>query len=449
MITIPELEEKSKIKFTRYQIDFIENGSPRLVGLWSRKAGKTECIGAKIAMKLSGPAFPSRCDGIGVTSLDMKASREIISKVRQYLAEAGYVFERHLIAAINKGAHYASRTEIWIRNENGAYNKVCAYACGHDGQSIRPWSFIQLYRDEDVFSPEGLDAAADATLQKYGEQEIRTSMGGDPTGSFYDMVKEGKHDTGTFLSVVPYYQVPWLTKEKIERARRKLGKILFAQEYGCEFLADRLSVIAPQLISIAQDWSPDWAQLQRLPCYIGVDYARFGDDENCIAFCFYNAEENICHIRIKKITSTFRVSVINDMVISYANRFNAVKVVTDDTGIGGTATDYLVRALGPWRVTGVTNNRKVEDSEGRRRRYIKMDLYSHLISRLETRTIKLDPDRAIKYSLLSMKLKYTEGGETTIWGRDNHAAEAIVRAIHPLVDKRALSTDDLGVVFIP
>ena len=67
---------------------------------------------------------------------------------------------------------------------------------------------------------------------------------------------------------------------------------------------------------------------------------------------------------------------------------------------------------------------------------MKVDLHSNLLKLMETGGVIFDNDMNILRSLKSMKHRYTKRGDLTIFGRDSHIAEAMVRAAFPLLQNK-------------
>ena len=426
-----------------WQKEFIASTEPKIIMLVGRKGGKTEALAEKIVEDATSGKCPEESDGILILSRGQRQARELFTKVKAYLQLLGHEFYPHRETARKNNAVYASMTELEMPDGT----KVYALPCGFDGVTIRTYSFWKIYRDEDAYIPEAVDAAVSACLGVYGVQEIRASSAGLAEGSFFKIYKRAKA-YGFHVIERTTKQCGLVTDAFLVSERRRLGKLDFQREYENIF-ADILEGIYPrELYGPALKWDVPWAELaKRCMIFYGHDYARFGDDENCIATCFYDAETDHCYVRIEIITSKVRTThMVGRQKNLCEDNGNWRYIVTDSNGVGTGATDMLLDLYGSKRVIGISNQEKREDPILKKKNYVGSDLHMHLRRRLENGTITLDDDPAIIHSLRSMQPKYTQDGNMTVHGNDNHAAEAIVRALFPVIAQRARYTGPISVV---
>lgn len=427
MVTLDQLQERTHVPLLQWQREFIEAKERSLILCCGRKSGKTEAICHKLALVMLNENF-SHTDGICVISGDAKAGKEILLKIRSYLSLLGHKFHNDFSTAIKLNEHYATMTQLMFNIGNGKWNRLQSFAVGYDGTSIRPYSFYILVRDEDAFISDNVDPAASACLAVHGVQEIRASTPQGDSGSFY----QAWHSRDWRKWHIKTSEVPHVTKEFLTRERQRLGKDIFQQEYEALFLTGREGVFPKEFLAAAQSegLNVNWDEIRkRCILYMGIDYARFGEDMNAIALDWYDPASRKHYIEVEIMHSKMRTTTVNGRAIDLFRKANRRgKIGTDDSGIGAGATDALMLVLGR-RVVGLSNQKRNKDEEGRRPHYQKVDFYIKFYQLFENAKVVLDPmDNGTINSLRSMKYTYTEQNDLTIKGYNNHAAEAIVRA---------------------
>jgi hypothetical protein len=226
----------------------------------------------------------------------------------------------------------------------------------------------------------------------------------------------------------------------------------YQREYECQFTEAVDGIFPAKLIAactIPDSEAIDWPGLFKFTTYLGVDFARFGEDDNVIAYAHWNPEELKIYVRVDVIpgkgTRTTRIcETIQKMCVRHSS---IRKVVTDEGGVGAGATDALVQLLGSWRVEGIMNQKRTDEVEGVAGKYLKVDLYTTLMRLMEHDMIRLACDKRIAKSLRSMKYSYGKNNVLNVHGRDNHISEAIVRAVFRL--KNVTRQAAVKMVFMP
>jgi phage terminase large subunit len=198
--------------------------------------------------------------------------------------------------------------------------------------------------EEPIFdSIEGLLAAGDARVLLIGNP-LRTS------GSFYDAFHSRRDEWHTIS--VSAFDTPAFTGEQVPRAlRRNLVSKRWVQRMekrgaGSNELAVRVLGEFPsqQDDAVVSRADLEAAQVQTLepglPLVLGLDVARFGSDESVLALREGNRIRVIDAWQGKAITET------TGRVLDHVRRLQAeharrIRVVVDDAGLGGGATDGL------------------------------------------------------------------------------------------------------------
>lgn len=426
MVILDDIGERMHMTFDPWQREFILDENPRIILRNGRKTGKTHAAAVKIALDMMNERF-SHTDGILITSKSLRNAKDILLLCRSILSIFGYKFGRYNDK--EKDEHYASMTEVRLNNGN----RVRAMACGFDGAGIRPYSFYKIFRDEDAWTPLDVDAAVNACLMVYGVQEIRASTPCGTGGSFWKAEESGIYKVYHVKTQECKFKdnTAFLLKE-----RKRLGRVEYLQEYEAEYQDIADGIYPRWLIAATMMKEPEWAELEKTcdGVFMGVDYAHFGEDENVIAEAI--VKDDIFHVRIKIISSKFRTTHVNGFIIAESRRLGGKLrlVVTDESGVGAGATDYLVAALGKRRVLGIMNQKRFQGLDELRksnqRRTLKVDLHNNLIFMMENGFVRFDDDMDIHRSLTTMKFKYSLRGNLMIRGDYSHPAEAIVRACY-------------------
>ena len=159
--------------------------------------------------------------------------------------------------------------------------------------------------------------------------------------------------------------------------------------------------------------------------YLGVDIARYGEDENA----FVISELDGKTVKIVKTITSERKSLTDTAgrVISLDAKYNFRKVFTDDTGVGAGVKNMLIEKLGKNRVFGINNASRNTEFE-KKRGIMKEDLYSNAIKLMEEKKIDIINNLRLQKSLKSITFSYRLDKKLSIHGKYDHLAEAFVRA---------------------
>ena len=434
MHTLPELEQMTKITMYSWQKEFIAAQESNLILCCGRKSGKTQALEFKITLDMANNDF-SHTDGIALISSDHKASKYSILKIKLLIIGLGYEFATDLSVAERDGKSYATMQRILLNvgtPGNPRWNKLEAHAAGNTGVTIRRYSFWKIYYDESAYIREDVFEAVSPCLAAHGVQECHTSTPAGNSGAFYDAWFNPDYRRWHIRTA----QVGHITKGFLARELRKYGKKVFAQEYEAQFLEAFDGVYPKDLVvaATARSDGVDWLEIEKMPMYMGVDFARFGEDLNSIVRCWFDRQKFLFYIKAETISSRHRTTAIVGKIMHYTRVYpNFRIVVTDEGGAGGGPTDMLIELLGKRKVIGIANQQRPDEEVGFKRRFVKTELHTHLLRRLEDAVIVLDDNPAIAKSLRSMTYDYTMSGHLVIKGINNHIAEAIVRAIFPLI----------------
>lgn len=225
----------------------------------------------------------------------------------------------------------------------------------------------------------------------------------------------------------------------LQKERLRLSKMEYAQEYLGEFVAEFNQFFSSELIKkrmdfISWDFVADYKPAMRY--YLGVDIARYGQDENAFVIAELDEKDEL---RIVYCTTTERKSLTETVgrIIALDKRFNFKRIFTDDTGVGGGVTDMLLEKFGKSKIVGLNNAQKSID-DTRHRTILKEDLYSHALAMMEKENppvIHIVADLKLQRSLREMTFEYTQDANLRIFGAYSHLAEAFVRSCWCLKSK--------------
>jgi len=407
---LSELEEKIGITLDQWQRDFVLCKDFGLILKMGRKCGKTLAMSVKIVFD----AINNSDWKVVVLSRGQRQSSEVFDEVH------------HLLQILECDIQYASRTKVVLGNNHTIYSLPTGYA----GVTLRTYSFHKIYYDEAAYIPDDVYDATTPCLAVHGIQKILASTPFGLGGFFY----REWHNKDFTRWEQKTALCPRVSREYLRKERARMTKVQFQQEYEGIFTEQADGLVASDLLRQAMKPLEFEDYIRNGTMFLGVDFARFGKDDNVIAYCHYkNNKASI--IKLEVFKGRHRMTTIVGRIVAIKKKYpNIRKIITDETGVGGGATDMLIEKLGKRAVIGVQNHsRPVEYRVGRRAKILKEDLYANLIKMLENGQIDLIDDVQIIRSLRSVKFDYRTDGSLRIFGRDTHIAEAIVRAIFPLM----------------
>lgn len=171
-----------------------------------------------------------------------------------------------------------NESELWVQLPNGA--RIMLFGADN------PKSLRGIYLDGVV-----LDEYADIRPDLWGEV-LRPALSdrkgwavfiGTPRGQnhFYSIYHEALANQDTWFSAIyPASKTGFPDDEELELARKDMSEAQYAQEYECSFAASNDDVLIPLDLMVAasnREVSPG------NPIVWGLDPARFGDDDTCLA----------------------------------------------------------------------------------------------------------------------------------------------------------------------
>lgn len=332
------------------------------------------------------------------------------------------------------GLYQSMPTQTKIVLNNGS--KIYCLPTGKTGAFIRGFTIDLLIADEAAYIPETVwmaimpMIAVSRKTRGFGWVILLSTPFGKG-GFFYNSC----HDKDFRQFHIKSEDCPRIPKEFLRKERQRLTKIEFAQEYLAEFVEEFAQIFPSDLIKdrmtfMAWDYTKDF--MSKRAYYLGVDFARFGGDEN--AFVIVEMDKNK-KLKVVKCFTTERKSITDTCgtILKLNGQYNFKKLFVDDGGVGGGATDILIDHLGKRKVRGLNNSAK--STSGKVGKILKEDLYSNALVLMENKDIEIINDIELLRSLKSVTFEYTTQNNLRIYGHYTHLAEAFVRGLWAIKEK--------------
>jgi hypothetical protein len=118
-----------------------------------------------------------------------------------------------------------------------------------DPETLRGFSAPRLIiKDECAYIGDDMQAALDPMLAVSGGRLVEMSSPAGRRGHFYE---NWQHGEGVERIKITARDCPRISAEFLEQQRRKLGPMLFAQEYECEFVDAASSAFSSEMVELA------------------------------------------------------------------------------------------------------------------------------------------------------------------------------------------------------
>jgi hypothetical protein len=163
---------------------------------------------------------------------------------------------------------------------------------------------------------------------------------GTPKGMdlLFKLYNDALKEPDWFAKTYPVTETKVLSDKDLEAARKTMSESQYRQEFLCDFSASSEQMLIPldlilkatKRVNLPQTYS--WA-----PIVIGVDVARFGDDQSVI----YVRQGNHT-VAIKKYRD-LNLMEFTDYVAGAINHYGAAMTFVDVVGIGAGVMDRLVQ----------------------------------------------------------------------------------------------------------
>ena len=344
-------------------------------------------------------------------------------------------------------AEMPTKTTVKLKNDSICY----ALPAGKTGIYLRTFALDFLDIDEAAYVPDQVYTAlkpmlaVSATTKGLGWESLYSTPFGKG-GFFYDSHFDDDYKQFHINSE----KCIRISREFLLKEKKRLTRIEYAQEYLGEFTEEFNQFFPTALIKERMtfyEWDYKKQYNRALKYFLGVDVARYGEDENAFIDAEMQTNKSLKIIKEeiterKGLVDTYKRIIMKDKMMDY-NR-----IFIDDGGIGAGLVDVLIEKLGR-KVVGLGNAKKTVDAEGQRTgRIFKEDLYSNAAMMMETgeseivyavrvalgdKSPRIMPRLEIinslrlLRSLKSMTFSYTTEKNVRIFGKFSHLAEAFVR----------------------
>lgn len=417
-----------KIKLDDYQKEVLKaKGNICLCS--GRQVGKSTII----SIKAGEFAIKNPKKSILIISATERQAEELFIKVLYYLDDNYRTF---LMGGKERP------TKRMIRLKNGSI--IRCLPTGLSGLGIRGFTIDMLIADEAAFIPDEVWSAVTPMLLTTGGDIILVSTPFGKRGYFYDCYNDESFTTFHVNSeqVVTERQLSagWLKVQKekalehLEREKRKMSQLQYAQEYLGQFVDELRQFFTDKLIAKCCVGKRQENNITKGRTYfLGVDVAGMGEDESTFEIIDRTNREmlkQVENIIMKKSYTT----EISQRIMDLHNKYKFKKIYVDDGGIGfGVFSELLHATETKSRVIAINNSaRSLDKKDKNRKRIIKEDLYNNLLVLMEQGKIQFLNDDEVIRSLKSVQYEYlrreNESTRFRIFGSYTHITEGLIRA---------------------
>ena len=408
-LDINEQCKKLKIKLDKWQEEIIQSKEKLIAIRAGRQVGKSTVVSLKAA--LYALQHPKKTVLI-IASVDRQAQL-LFEKV----VETILVLDRKQV-----GIKKNKPTKHHMKLKNGTH--VYCLPTGRSGYGIRGYTIDLLIADEAAFIPQEVWTAVVPMLATTKGNIILLSTPMGMSGYFYECFNDPEYKTWAVSSE----DCSRITKEFLEKQKKRMTLLEYAQEFKGEFLEELTQFFSSTLIEQTLTLDPLGIppKNSQRDYYLGVDIARYGGDENAFAVLQYNNKDSLEVVSVET-TSNITTTDTLGRIIDLHRIYKFKKIYLDDGGLGAPILDFLLEHNETKRVVVGLNNASRSISREKKKRLLKEDLYGNLLRLMEQSKIKIIKDAAVARSLASIQFEYTTEGNLKIFGRYTHITEAIIR----------------------
>lgn len=336
-------------------------------------------------------------------------------------------------------------TKSRIKLKSGV--EIYCLPVGQSGLGIRFITVGRLYVDEASRMPEDVWTAITPALLTTGGSMIVLSTPFGAQGEFYriwvnedkayDSFKRFSTNSEEVIQNRPISE-NWTEKQKeqallkLKQAKKRMTKREYAQEYLGDFVDDLMQFFPDTLIRKCMRTERPEVISKKKRYYLGVDIARMGEDESTFEIGYLRDDGSIIQVENIVTTKTL-LSETTKLILRLNSQFDFRKIFLDDGGIGVGVFDHLLTNPDTKRkVIPINNAKRVLDKDDKRKKkLLKVDLYSNLKIMMEQGKIQLLDDENLFQSLKSIQYEYTQDthgqSKLKIFGNYSHICEGLIR----------------------
>jgi len=317
-------------------------------------------------------------------------------------------------------------TKSKMKLKNGS--TILCLPTGLSGHGIRGYTIDMLIADEAAFIPDAVWTAVTPMLAITKGDIILLSTPFGKGGYFYDCFE----DESFTKFHVSSEDCPRKNQKFLDREKNRMSELQYAQEYLGEFCEELMQFFPSDLIRQCMTiYSRPPKSKKR---YMGVDVARMGGDET-VLYSVEKIGKKLYSFDMDVTRKTYLTETVQ-MIKHKDKTYNYKRIYIDDGGLGVGVFDPLLDDPQTRRkVVAINNAARSLDHEDRKKKLLKEDLYSNLLTLMEKCQIHLLNRPEVFNSLKSIQVEHKEG-KMKIFGKYSHICEAIIRAAWCTKDKR-------------
>jgi len=322
-------------------------------------------------------------------------------------------------------------TKSRIRLKNGS--QILVEPCGETGAKIRGYCVDFLIVDEAQEVPPMVWVAiipmlaTSAKMRKTGWIIILGTPKGR-VGFFYDCFSDSE-----FKHIhVTADKCGRTTKKFLAREKKRLTKSQYLQEYMAEFVEAVRQYFPSELVDSCATLTEEKAKALGGKRFLGVDFARFGGDENAYVEALMDKSGKV-YVVWADSKEGEAVTAPMGFIKNRDTQFSYNRIFIDSGGLGGSILDVLQETISKRRVVGLDNSQRRFQEEGEEKKagILKEDLYMNVKILMEQGKLKFINNPLLIFGLKGVSFEYSkETGNVKIkgTGRGRHIVEAFVRA---------------------
>lgn len=402
-----------------------------------RQTGKSEIISEKAVKiatekeKISILVISSSQRQSSLLFEKIKGKIDILhkAKINEYFKDKTPTHKELKEAEWKIGLFKEMPTQTRIMLNNGSI--IRCLPTGKTGVFIRGFSIDFLICDEAAFIPEPVwnaimpMIAVSQKTRGYGWLILISTPWGKG-GFFWECCNNPDFKQTHITSE----ECPRISKDFLKKERSRMSRQEYEQEYLAKFVDDFQQLFPTQLIKECMTFIEEKKPEIGKNYYLGVDVARFGNDENAFIFGEIGKDNKMT---IMKVETTERKSITETAgrILKYNREWKFRRILIDDAGVGGGLFDILSdNNETKHKIRGIHNAKKSEN-----KKVMKEEIYSNALVLMEQKKIDIIDDLDLLRSLKSITFEYSAEGKLHIGGNYTHLAEAFVRCCWAIRDK--------------
>ena len=285
-------------------------------------------------------------------------------------------------------------------------NSYVDFGSADNPDSLRGEAYDRLFKDESAFIKTGAKNAIKPLTYDTGAPiwDTTTPWGKGEVWELWQRGLKGDEDYGCFH--YNYKDNPYLHDEGIKEIEKDIADYgedslyVQAEVYG-NFIEDQDVYFTQELVSsCVEDYEIPHGINKKFDYYLGVDFARMGQDNSVFIIILFHAGGgkvmDIIETKHKLLTDAI------GRVINLNEQYEFEKILTDETGLGSGPTDVLVEKFG-YKVQGMHFTTKS-----------KQDIYSNLKRMMQQRKIIIPNNKKLIYELLDLRYEIMSSGDLKI-----------------------------------